>query len=106
MNADSASVHRQQLGMALYNKFQERVHPLCRLAHTRTLIYLFVCTLTHMHKRTYTHTHTHTHMYVKTYIRKQIQAIEGDTSLDETERTRRKQVSLHSIVASTGSAQV
>ena len=97
MNADSASVHCQQLGMALYNQFQERVHPLCRLAHTRTLIYLF-CIHTHAHAQTY--------MYVKTYIRKQIQAIEGDTSLDETERTRRKHVSLHSIVASTGSAQV
>ena len=39
----------------------------------------------------YTHTHTH----VKAYLRKQIQAIDGDTSLDESERTRRKQVSLY-----------
>lgn len=29
---------------------------------------------------------------LQSYIRKQIQAIDGDTSLDETERTRRKQV--------------
>ena len=41
----------------------------------------------------YTHTNVHTYIcYVKTYIRKQIQTIEGDASLDESERTRRKQV--------------
>lgn len=32
------------------------------------------------------------HTYTQMYIRKQIQAIESDTSLDESERTRRKQV--------------
>ena len=41
-----------------------------------------------------THSFVHVkHAYTQTYIRKQIQVIEGDTSLDETERTRRKQVS-------------
>ena len=37
---------------------------------------------------------TCTYTCTQNYIRKQIQVIEGDTSLDESERTRRKQVSL------------
>ena len=72
----------------LYNQSQESI--------PRKLDAIVVYTnINTMYTHTYAHTNVHAYIcYMKTYIRKQIQVIEGDASLDESERTRRKQASL------------